>query len=1022
VTALLAVLHLALARALARPGRWLLAAAGIAAAVALLGIAAGAGAVAGERSARETLRGLPPSQRDLRVTWNGGLPAGIDRRARAALHRFTPSAQTRAVLFLPTEATPGPVVQLAGIDPIRRWVRMVSGRLPRTCGPTRCEVVQLGGPRAKGPIGRFSTNLVVVGRGALTSSVPLGFVPRPEDTGIIAEQRQSALLVAADPAGLDALPSLASVYRTQSWSAPLTLGDRPSWQLDGLGAELAAARNGLAAEDHTFALDAPLDGLAAASHRASAARRRVLLVGVGAAALLAAFAVLAAGALRRDLAAERARLERRGARRWQLATLVIAEAGWPALAGVTAGGALAVVVSALRASAAEIPVGPVLRHTFLTPAALLAALVCWTVACALIALGARTWRPGSGRAIDLVALGAAGALAAALSRGGADAGEAGDPLPTLLPPLTLLVAGLVVARVVGPLLRGTEGATRRAPLPARLAALGLARAPEGPAATVAVVAVACGLACFSTAYGATLHDNERDQAAARVPLDLTASPGPSFVRPLDAAPLARWRALVGPHGAVVPVLRASASVPRGAERATLTALGIPAGALTQLRGWRHGQGSAPVATLAHRLRSPASALPAGPHVSRGDRELRLRARSSGDALDVTAQLVAADGSSLAVPLGRAGPRARTLRAPLPRAAAGRRLAALEFDEPFGLAATRGHNEAENPSSPAITGGTLVLAGARLGTRALDLPSWVGSGPVRAPRPTPSGGVRARFAFDTGGRALLRPREPTDDRALPVLVDGATASGAARGRLLPLDVDDVAVRARVVGTVRRMPTVGPDSAGVVVFDERALATVLTGAAPGSARPDEVWLRADPPAEAAVRRAFAEPPLNALRLQSRRAFERRLRDDPLSRELARTLTLAAIVALALGALGVLLTTTAALGDDGAELYDLEATGADPRVLRADVRLRAALLAGLGLAAGLAVGLGLVSLVVDAVQLTATGRSAFPPLVTRVPVGGWALVALAFALACAVLTFLGTHRAFTAPVPRRPPGIVP
>ena len=126
---------------------------------------------------------------------------------------------------------------------------------------------------------------------------------------------------------------------------------------------------------------------------------------------------------------------------------------------------------------------------------------------------------------------------------------------------------------------------------------------------------------------------------------------------------------------------------------------------------------------------------------------------------------------------------------------------------------------------------------------------------------------------------------------------------------------------------------------------------------------------------------------------------------------TLGAAAAVALVLAAVGVLLATAAALRDDGAALHDLEALGVDPATLRADVRLRAGALAGLGVLAGLAVGAGLLGLVVGAVQLTAAGAAAVPPLVAVVPWTTWVAGAVAFAALVAAGVALLTRRAFAA-----------
>ena len=409
--------------------------------------------------------------------------------------------------------------------------------------------------------------------------------------------------------------------------------------------------NALSGEDESFSLRAPTDALAASAARASAARRRMALVGAGAAALLGAFAFLAAGLMRRDLEAERARLRRRGAHGLQLAALDAVEGLGPALAGVLAGGAVAIAVTLVRAHDAAVPAGTLVSHALLSPGALLAALACWVVAGGVVAIGARRWGPASGRIADALAIGAALALALALARGGARAGDPGDPLPTLLVPLALLVAALVLARAAPSALRAIEVAARRGPLQLRMAALGVARGAGGPALTVAVVALSCALACFAAAYRSTLQHGASDQAAFRVPMDVTVAESGAFVAPFVAAPPKRWRALAG-GGPVVPVIRRDGSLP--GTQTGMTVLGVPAGDLAQVRQWRPANGASRDA-LARRLRSGASAPPAGPAVRVGDRDLRVRVRSTGDALNLTADLVGPDGSVQQVFLGRSDP-------------------------------------------------------------------------------------------------------------------------------------------------------------------------------------------------------------------------------------------------------------------------------------------------------------------------------------------------------------------------------
>ena len=1009
-----APLRLVAARLRASPARPALVALGIAIAVALLGGASGAGTLAGERAARQTLAQLPPDQRSVRVGWSGGLTPAVERRARGALSTLARGPQTRSALYLATRMTSGPSAQLAAIAPLTQWVRLTSGRLPRACTRRRCEVVQVGGAPVRRPLARLDTTVEVVGRGTLTSTVPLGFVPVPDGSAV----GRPPLLVGADPDALDTLSGFGSVFRSHGWSAALELGARPSWRLDALGAAIERTGNALSNADVSFSLRAPTDALRTSADRAAAARRRLLLVGAGAASLLGAFALLVAGLVRRDLDAERARLQRRGAGRAQLLMFEAGEALAPALAGVLGGAVSAVAVTAVRASGSPVPVGTVLSHALLGPAGVVTALACWLVAAALIVVGSHAGGPAAGRVADVAALAAAAALAVVLSRGGARAGDAGDPLPTLLVPMVLLVAALVLARLAPLALRAIEVAARRGPLALRLAALGAGRSSSGAAATIALVALACALGCFAFAYRATLDRGATDEAAFRVPLDVTVRQSGQSAAPLAVAPAARWRAIAR-GGPVLPVLRRSGSVP-GAQSA-ISVLGVPARELGELRAWRDDLGSTRSRqALGARLLGPGSSAAPGVPVRAGDGALALRARSVGDAVDLVADLVGRDGSVQTVSLGRAGPAARSLRARLPSGAAGRTLVALEAAEPSGLAATGGHARAESSVGSTTTEGRLVLGRLRVGGRTLDLSGWCGAGPLRTP--TAAGGATvAPYAFDVGGRALLHPCSASDGRALPILADPVTARSAGRGGALAIVVDGSLIKTRVVGTLARMPSVAADDA-FVVADEQALANALTAVAPGSAQADELWIGATPAAERRVRAALRRPPSSGLALSSRRALLARLRTDPLARELSRTLAVAAGAALVLAAAAVLLAALVAVRDEGAELYELEATGADPALLRASVRLRAALLAGLGMLAGVLIGLALLALLVDAVQVTAAGRDAFPPLVPVVPWATWTVGAIAFALTCAAIVAVGTARGLSGSVPRRVPAVAP
>jgi putative ABC transport system permease protein len=118
---------------------------------------------------------------------------------------------------------------------------------------------------------------------------------------------------------------------------------------------------------------------------------------------------------------------------------------------------------------------------------------------------------------------------------------------------------------------------------------------------------------------------------------------------------------------------------------------------------------------------------------------------------------------------------------------------------------------------------------------------------------------------------------------------------------------------------------------------------------------------------------------------------LTGDPLARGSIALLGITAIVALALAAVGLLLTVVGDLRDEQGALSDLRAQGAGPRELRRHVLLRALVVGVLGLAGGIAAGAIVGALVVAVVTVTAGAQSALPPLRLGF---GWPVVLIAVA----------------------------
>ena len=966
----------------------------------VLGVAAGAAVVLGgragslvaqDRAVTQAVERIPDGQRSVRAVWFG-VPGQSDepfsalgRRARSALAR-TDLGRAASLVLLRETSVGGTFAGLGGVETIERWVTVRSGRMPRLCTPSRCEVLRLRGagrlPRLDG------VRLVEVGEAVLKNRVLFGDFLAPTDNALANAEVSPAfaraagyhrptpppLYLANGVEALAAAPSLARIYRSYAWVTPLGPGRPRLWQIDGLADAVAQARSELQAVTSSFDLLAPVEELRAAEETSRDAGHRLGVVGGEAAALLFAFALLAAMTLRPDLLAARRRLSWYGARGWQLALLTVAESAVIALAGTVLGLVIGVAGAALVAERAGLPVGTILGRSVLSPEGLALTILVAAAATGVL-VGVVTARSSRQRfgLLDAAAVAAVIVVALELARGDGD----GD-LVLLLPALVTFAAAVLVARLLRPALRLVERAARGRSLGLRIASLSLARSPGYAVAATAFLVVSFGLALFAEAYRATLSRGERDQAAQRVPLDYVVREDLRRLIPVqDAATLARFRSL--PETDVEPVLRLTGGVGRLEGESGITLLGLPPSALGELNGWRESERPASPTELARRL--DAAAARNGPRVGR-----TLRARVAGGPLRLFAEIEGPTGRFARVPLGEA----------LPREAQNGRLAGIVL-EPATRLQERGADAGQ-----AATGSVRI----ELPDVPGGIADWAGVGGATVE------GTTVRYTLTDSVATRIRPRQPT--APLPVLVTPRLAAAADERGLLPLQVAGERLPVRVVGTVRRFPGVDGQA---VIGDGEALSAAVDLLRPGSGRVNEVWLRLRrSDAAETVDRQLAAKPFDVLAIDSRHALEADARRDPIAHGTLLALSVAAAVALALALAGILLTVLGDLRDDSGELLDLEAQGASPSLLRRVVRLRALVVAGAGLLAGGVAGIALAAVVTDLVGLTARATAPEPPLVLEVD----ALVVVAalvlYAVAATGLILLATRRAYSAPAPPR------
>ena len=990
VRAWLAPLMLAAARGRRRPARWLLPALGIALAAAFVAGVAAQSQIAGDQSARSVLAGVSPLDSQVRVTWQGPVSPGVTNQALALLHGLGLGSPTEVLLMNPVRLD-GVIVRPAAIGSLGQWL---PGALPGRLGPCRpqsCPMLLVGGgppPAVPSALTAAGVEIQVAGSSPLRSAVPLGFAPASAGAGPV--------LVTWDVAGLDALPGLSGLYRTHSWLAPLTTTRLRWWQLAGVEDRLQRAQARLLLSGGQFSLSAPFTELDQARAEAGVAPQRLLLAGGGALTALVLFIVLAGGGLRRDERAELDRLRHAGARPGQCVLFVATESGWLCAAALGVGAVAGIGAAALLASSQGEPAGAIVLHAVITPAGLIALGAGWLTATVL--LGTLVLVPGT-RLTDLLAVAAAAALVAALAAGtGSD-----QALALLLAPLCCAAAGVVTFRAARLVLRGAERVARRGPVLPRLALLNLARSPGVTALAIAFLAVATGLGGFALAYRSTLTRSAADQAAAQVPLDVLIAPGPDFHTPIEVAPLSRWQALAS--GAVLPVRRTDANYTADGATVTVPALGIPAGGLTAIHGWRPSDGSASLATLARRLEPAGPVRVPGPALPAGAQWLSLRASAQDVAVTVIADLRDPQGAIRQVTFGTASASAAVLRVRVPPGTW--ELEALELDEPTGLAITNGHQNGENAGAATqatarVALGPLSVLPARGPALPVPLAAWRGAGAATTAASATTGpatsGATAIVTFSASGTpGVLRPAQPTDTNPVPVLTDPQTAAAAGPDGRIALTVDGLPVIARVVGVLSRFPTLA-GQAGFVVADESTLAAALDAQQPGQGRPDELWISTAHPAQ--LRAALGSGALAQLDSSFRGDIDQQLRDAPVARGVLGTLVAATVLSAVLAVLGLL---TALLGGarDARAVADLAEQGVGPRGLRAELRVRFALASVLGVIAGLGLAVLLTRLAVASVRAAGTVADPSPPVVTVVP---WAELAAWGAGTLAVLALAG------------------
>ena len=979
-------LRLAGARLGAGGERLALVAVGVVAGAAVLAAVLAGRLVMQDRALVQSARALSPGDREVAVLWSGATDqfGSLDRLVAPRMTALTGERPVAAMLFRESSIQKR-LVNVRAADDLGKYVDLLSGRLPTRCVPTHCEVLRLEGT---GPIpSTHYLNLIEVGRARLKPDAPFAsFVLPAPPTEMVARAvryhtpQPSPVVIANGVAALSGTPELQTFYRAYGWFLPVGNGEVHPWAVGSFSRKVDRLTNALEARTDQLQVDAPTGAFAAAAASSDVAARRLLLLGGEGGALLLAFTILAAAALRRDVADARRRLTWFGARRFQVELFTLAESAAIATAGTLVGWVAGGGIAALIAARAGSPAGQVVTHGLLSGSGIAAAVLVAVAAGLLLYLTVRAPAVQLGRLaltpLDMAALGAIAVVLVGWARGSVSArqltgGGGGTSAFLLLVPALIVFAGAIVAaRVLAPTLRALGRGGRRGPIALRLAAASLARNPGHAAIAATFLVASLGLALFAVAYRSTLIRGQHDEASYAVPAPYVLTEDYQQLVPV-------------PHGAQhlrapsTPILRLSGNIPAGA---TFGFLALPAKALPGVGGWRSDFASTPRAVLARRLNPSDAALktvalPPG-------RSFTLPVTGSGDDVGVRAFFRSPLGDYLAVGLGHttAG-RHIVLRARIPfRHAA---LAQLRFDILNNGRLTANGGTGIQPSAK----GTVELGTPRVDGVAVRgaFSGWVG---VNGLSGTPA---KLGYVLTTERNDVYRPLQPTDGRALPVIVTPGIAATAGPRGIIPVDVEGEQIAARIAGVVQRFPSIEGEA---VIADLTQAATRLDTRSPGLGGTDELWVR-----------SAARPDAPELTVTSRAETLARLEADPLARGALLTLAGTAAVALLLALLGLVLSVVGDVRDDRGELFDLEAQGASPATIRTHLRLRAALVAAFGVLGGIGLGAILSALVISLVSVTASAAEPQPPLRLSLDLPLVGLAALGYVLAAALLVGAAT-----------------
>jgi hypothetical protein len=235
---------------------------------------------------------------------------------------------------------------------------------------------------------------------------------------------------------------------------------------------------------------------------------------------------------------------------------------------------------------------------------------------------------------------------------------------------------------------------------------------------------------------------------------------------------------------------------------------------------------------------------------------------------------------------------------------------------------------------------------------------------------------------------LLPGAPRPPEVLPVLATTAflDASEARAGELFPLELAGGRRSLDVVGSLRGLPTVDPETPALVV-DLGMYGELVYLARATRPEASSWWLDTAPGQAESVAETLRAPPFSSAEAVSRQARAATLQNDPVALGTIGALSLGFLAAAVFAAVGFAVSSVVSARERTTEFAVVRSLGLSSRQLTAWLVLENGVLVAVSLAGGTALGLLLAHFVLPTVSLTQTGASPFPRPIVDIP---WATVA--------------------------------